>query len=90
MLTEHAQRRMQQRAISQELLDLMDMVAIEGLQKGGTFIQRLPRQEITHLLQKTKKLMKLLNHANKTYCVRNERSLVITAGHQTKPLRTLS
>ena len=90
MITEHARKRMQQRSISQDLLDLIDMIAIEGLQKGGTLIQQLPRQEIDNLTQKTKLLMKILSNAGKAYCVRNTDCRVITVGHKTRSLRTLS
>ncbi|WP_422449130.1 MULTISPECIES: hypothetical protein [unclassified Endozoicomonas] len=88
MITTHAQKRMQQRAIRAELLDIMDMVAMEGHQHGGTYIQQIPHKELDRLIKKTKKLLKILSKASNTYCVRGVHDYVITAGHKTRPLKT--
>ncbi|WP_139117506.1 hypothetical protein [Endozoicomonas atrinae] len=88
MITAHAHTRMQQRAIGSELLDLMDMVAMEGFQKGGSLIQQIPRQELSQLIKKTKKLLKALNNADSVYCVRSSNNQVITTGHKTRIIKT--
>ena len=89
-LTKHAQKRCQQRAIPVEVLDILDALGIEGLQKGGSLLQTMSRKELLANHKKLKQAWKYIDRLKKSYCVRSDSDSVITAGHHYKKIKTVN
>jgi len=82
MLTKHAEKRLQQRAIPEEMLHLILIYGEEVAQKGGCHELRLPKRAIKALRKDLKKVLRHLDSLSNAYFIEGASGEVITAGHK--------
>ena len=82
MLTKHAEKRLQQRAIPKEMLHFISLYGEEVTQKGGCHELRLPKRAIKALRKDLKKVLQHLDSLSNTYVIEGAAGEVITAGHK--------
>lgn len=80
-VSDHARKRMQQRAIPSEWLWLLNLCGESSPQKGGTQVLRLSKAITTKL----RAVLKQLDHLENVYVVVGEDGHVITTAHQFHP-----
>ncbi len=80
-ITAHARQRMQQRAISELQIQLIEYFGVHQLQKGGENFSYIPQKALAELRTAIDKL------ANKAV-VFSEEGKVITAMHKTRRIHT--
>ncbi len=79
-VTEHAKKRMQQRAISEMKIRLIEEFGITQYQKGGANISYIPEKTLLELRQ-------ALNNLGNVQLILGEQDLIITAMHETRRVK---
>lgn len=79
--TEHARKRLQQRAINEDMVRLIEAFGQYHYQKGGGHIAFIDKKRIVALRQ-------ALDHLSGVQLVIGESETVVTAMHRTRPTRT--
>lgn len=79
--THHARKRMQQRAVNELQVRLIQEFGRYEYQKGGEYIAQIPEKTLAELRQALDKLHKLV-------IVTGESGCVVTTMHQQKRIRT--
>lgn len=82
MLTKHAEKRLQQRGIPEEMLLFISLYGEEISQKGGSHEHRLTKQAVKTLRKDLKKVLKHLDSLSNTYFIEGAAGKIITAGHK--------
>ena len=80
-LTNHARKRMQQRAINQTQIILIEMFGEEKYQKGGTYTNKISNKMLSKLKHAIDKLQGV-------QIISNEEGKIITAMHETRRINT--
>ncbi|RTE67325.1 hypothetical protein EH243_03745 [Amphritea opalescens] len=82
MLTKHAEKRLQQRAIPEEMLLFISLYGEEVAQKGGSHEHRLTKRAVKALRKDLKKVLQHLDSLSNTYVIEGTEGKIITAGHK--------
>ncbi len=85
--TRHAETRMQQRAISPVVFELLQIYGDEQLQKGGSRVLRLNRRQRKRAEKELSRLLDYVRRENSPYFILGDQGQVITAGHQYQSIR---
>lgn len=80
-LTDHAKKRMQQRAISTTQITLIEIFGEEKYQKGGTYTNKISSKVLSELKHAIDKLQGI-------QIISNETGKIITAMHETRRTNT--
>ncbi|MGS2719351.1 hypothetical protein [Paraglaciecola aestuariivivens] len=79
-ISQHAQKRCQQRGISPDLVLLLNTLGVETQQKGNTYVLSLDRQMQKTLSKQLKRL--LMQIQRNVFVVISDDDQVITAAHK--------
>jgi hypothetical protein len=81
-LTQHAEKRSQQRAIPLPMLDILYLYGEEVPQKGGSHLLRLNRRSIKTIRRDLKSVLDHLDSLASTYAIEGDDGAMITVGHR--------
>ena len=81
MITRHARRRLQQRAIPEQMLPIVFSYGEEIYQKGGTYLYRLTDSSVAHIRRDLSHILNHLDSLSDSYFVESTDGKIITAGH---------
>ncbi|RTE66109.1 hypothetical protein EH243_08290 [Amphritea opalescens] len=81
MITQHARKRLKQRAIPDAMASLIINYGKEMYQKGGTYKYQLTKRDAKHLKQDLNRVLNHLDSLSDTYLIESEDGRIITVGH---------
>jgi hypothetical protein len=85
--TDHAERRMQQRAIPSLAVELLQRFGRIEHSNGGARIRYFDKRARNRLIRRERIETAQVERLANLYLVENQEGVVITAGHRTRPIR---
>jgi len=82
-LTSHARKRMGQRAIPADFVDLLRCFGVELSRHHGAEKLALPRHEAKHLRRRLESLLQRWDHLENAYAVVSDTDMLMTTAHTT-------